>query len=204
MISAKHQSIFVHIPKTGGQSIESVFLKLNGLDWGTRAPLLLRRKEPQEDGPERLAHLTAREYVMLGYIDGESFDRFFKFAFVRNPWDRLASEYRYLKEKIPFAAFVERMLAEDYPDPSRHIKAQVDFLTDEHGKIIVDFVGRFEALAVDFGEVARRLELGRVKLPHRNSSSLFRRSYRNYYDERLREQVRQFYAADIERFNYSF
>ena len=204
MISTKHQSIFVHIPKTGGQSIESVFLKLNGLDWEARAPLLLRRKEPHEGGPERLAHLMAREYVTLRYIDRVSFENFFKFAFVRNPWDRLVSEYRYLKEKVPFAAFVERVLAQDYPDTSRHIRPQLDFLTDEYGKIIVDFIGRFESIAVDFGEVARRLELGRVKLPHRNSSGLFHRSYRCYYDERLRERVGQFYAADVERLNYSF
>jgi hypothetical protein len=204
MISAKHQCIFVHIPKTGGQSIESVFLKLSGLDWESRAPLLLRLKEPHEDGPERLAHLTAREYVALRYIDAESFNSFFKFAFVRNPWDRLVSEYRYLKEQVPFAAFAERVLADDYSDASRHIRPQVEFVTDDGGATIVDFIGRFESIQKDFAEVAHRLGLGRVKLPHRNSSGLFRRGYRHYYDLQLRERVRQFYAADIERFGYSF
>lgn len=225
MISHKHECIFVHVPKTGGQSVETVFLDLHGLTWATREPLLMRPNPDPAKGPARLAHLEAREYVDLGYVDAATFDRYFKFSFVRNPWDRLVSEYRYLgfDGKTPFSTFVKESLAEtdEYSDIARHVCPQIDFLTDAGGKLVVDFVGRFESFNDDFDFVARRLELGDVVLPHQNASQgrtpsrlsrLFagtrgkqgRRPYQGYYDDELRKQVTAFYSRDIERFGYSF
>ena len=85
MYSPKFKTIFVHIPKTGGQSIEHVFFAEHGLTWDTRAPLLMRVKEKGEQGPKRLAHLLAREYVEFGYVAAEDFAAGFKFTVVRNP-----------------------------------------------------------------------------------------------------------------------
>jgi hypothetical protein len=68
------KSIFVHIPKNAGQSIEHVL-----------APLLLTYNNNPELGPPRLAHLKAREYVSCKYLTREQFDDYFKFAFVRDP-----------------------------------------------------------------------------------------------------------------------
>lgn len=226
MISDKHQCVFIHIPKTGGQSVESVFLALNGLSWETRAPLLLRPNEDPARGPERLAHLKAREYVACGHIGRRRFDRYFKFAFVRNPWDRLVSEYRYcqLEDDVPFRAFVEERFGEtdDNRATRRHVIPQVEFLTDERGDFIVDFIGRFEHFQQDFSFVAGKLGLEGAVLPHRNPSkgnkaSRLRRllrpnaaqeqarpTYQSYYDDGLRRRVGDFYAEDIERFTYSF
>lgn len=225
MISHNHECIFVHVPKTGGQSVETVFLELHGLTWATREPLLMRPNPDPAKGPAHLAHLKAREYVDLGYVDAATFDRYFKFSFVRNPWDRLVSEYRYLRldGKTPFSFFVNESLAktDEYSDIARHVCPQIDFLTDAQGKLIVDFVGRFETFADDFDVVARRLGLGGVALPHQNASRgrtpsrlrrLFagtggkdkRRPYQHYYDDELRDRVTGFYSRDIERFGYSF
>jgi hypothetical protein len=96
MISHHHKAIFIHIPKTAGQSIERVFLELIGLNWKRRAPLLLRANDEPSLGPPRLAHLRAHEYVEYCYLPQELFDEYFIFSFVRNPWDRVISFYRYL------------------------------------------------------------------------------------------------------------
>lgn len=175
MISHKFRCIFVHVPKTAGQSIERVFLRLHGLTWETRSPLLLRHNRDRAKGPQRLAHLKAREYVSLGYVQPQDCDQYFKFAFVRNPWDRLVSEYHYNKHlysTITFRRFVEESLSnvDDYSDRSRHITSQVDYVTDEDGRYNVDFIGRFETLADDFAAVARKLCLGSVTLGHYNQS----------------------------------
>jgi hypothetical protein len=230
VISDKHQCIFVHVPKTAGQSIEEFFLDLHGLSWENRAPLLLRQNSDRSKGPQRLAHLTAREYTSLGYIEPEQFDRYFKFSFVRNPWDRLVSEYRFRFEgTITFREFVRRSLAkrDDYSDLTRHVMPQIQFLTDEDGHYALDFVGRFETLEADFIKVADRLGLPRAKLSHRNVSresplasfgrKLYyrilghelkpktkRRPYQDYYDRNLRERVSAYYAEDIERLSYHF
>ncbi|MBV9528576.1 sulfotransferase family 2 domain-containing protein [Sphingomonas sp.] len=227
MISAQHECIFVHIPKTGGQSVETLFLNLLGLTWQTREPLLLKHNFDPAKGPERLGHLRARDYVHHGYVDQAAFDRYYKFGFVRNPWDRLVSEYRYLKleGKVGFADFAEGSLhrADTYWAGGIHIIPQSDYLTDDRGQIIVDFVGRFETLRKDFTSVAERLRID-MPLPHCNSSSHHGRfarlrqlvaggaskaggkgrPYQDYYDLRLRELVGSFYAEDIERFGYRF
>lgn len=219
MISHEHKTVFIHVPKVAGQSVELVFLNLLGMSWEQRAPLVLRHNPDPAKGPERLAHLLAREYVALAYIDQATFDEYFKFAFVRNPWARLVSEYEYRRyEKRPFADFVEAEFAsiDGYSDHSRHIIPQSDYLYDTDGRLLVNYVGRFETIARDFRLVSDTLGLGVDELPRKNVSGmsrfqkLFRRKprekkpYQNYYDAGLRDRVGEFYRQDVERFGYSF
>ena len=79
-----------------------------GLEWETRAPLLLRLNDVPALGPPRLAHLKAHEYVEKKWMTPAQFDEYFKFAFVRNPWDRIASFYRFLgfDRRCSFSRFV--------------------------------------------------------------------------------------------------
>ena len=219
MISHEHKTVFIHVPKVAGQSVELVFLNLLGMRWEQRAPLVLRHNPDPTKGPERLAHLLAREYVPLGYIDQSTFDAYFKFAFVRNPWARLVSEYEYRRyEKRPFAEFVDAEFAsiDDYSDHARHIIPQADYLYDTNGMLLVDYVGRFEMIARDFRHVSDRLGLGVDELPRKNVSGMSRfqkllrrkpkekKPYQDYYDTGLRDRVGEFYQQDVERFGYSF
>lgn len=174
MISHHHKCIFVHIPKTAGQSVEHVFLNLLGLTWETRAPLLLRPNDRPELGPPRLAHLTAQEYVSCRYLPQEMFDQYFKFAFVRNPWSRLVSIYKYLKfdQHIDFKTFVMREFQNHVmTDHFWFARPQSDFLYDANGELLVDFVGRFEQLQDDFSRVCQKIGLPDTELPHVNASS---------------------------------
>ena len=80
MISKTHKTIFVHIPKVAGQSIETMFLEDLGPNWKARHRLLLRKKNTFEKGPKRLAHLTAGQYTEFNYITSEEFNQYFKFV----------------------------------------------------------------------------------------------------------------------------
>lgn len=232
MISDKHWCLFVHVLKTGGQSVELFFLRHYNLDWDNRAPLLLAYNDDRTRGPERLAHLYASEYVPLGYIDAERFRDYYKFAFVRNPWSRLVSEYRYRSygSHYSFKEFVKEDLpaADDYTDAYRHIVPQSDYVLDKAGKSLVDFVGRFETLQKDFERVCEQLGFDDKELPRRNVSpssppSWSQRlrkaglpfigrgsargkqtSYVDYYDAYTRDLVADLYRVDIENFGYEF
>jgi hypothetical protein len=233
VICHPYRCVFVHIPKSAGISIEHVFLGLLGLTWETRAPLLLRHNDDPAKGPPRLAHLTASEYVSLGYLTQQQFDAYFKFSFVRNPWDRLVSEYKYRRYpvRMDFKTYLFRHLpAAGFSDLYTHIIPQSDFLFDGQGRLLVDFVGRYESLQEDFDEVCARIGIPPTPLPHANRSGedrprirtlnglkkLLRRwfwnlerrhtfpHYTQYYDEESREFVARLYRRDIDAFGYSF
>lgn len=210
--------MFVHIPKCAGQSVETFFLHRVGLDWERRAPLLLRPNDVPALGPPRLAHLKAREYVANKWMTPEQFGSYFKFAFVRDPWDRTASFYRFLgyHRRCSFPRFVRRHLpALVVGRKAWFLCPQVEYLHDSDGRLLVDFVGRFETLQQDFRRACAHLGIADAELPHVNSSHAPRsplsrlirpRSvpYRQMYDARTALAVADVYAADVEAFGYEF
>jgi hypothetical protein len=195
-ISHRTKSIFIHIQKTAGDAIETAMRKDD--------PAL----EVDRFGGRR--HLFARE--VQGMVPPEVWAGYYRFAFVRNPWDRLVSWYsmcmqnaqqnkfsQFIRENAPtFADFITKTttgMAE------RTTYNQVDYVTGAGGELIVDFVGRFERLAVDYALVRARLGLTH-DLPHTNTSS--HRAYRDYYSAETKAIVAQRFARDIDRFGYEF
>jgi hypothetical protein len=227
MICEQHRCIFVHIPKAAGQSIEQFFMQRRGLVWGAdQAALYLHDNDDPSKGTEKLSHLSATEYVDCGHISADDYSSYFKFSFVRNPWSRLLSEYLYRNyfHHRSFKHFVlEKQPKPGCSDKYRHVMPQYDMLHDSNGKLLVDYVGRFENLQADFSKVCKRLGITDSALPHRNSSEkesrVRKRRIRNtilrngenckktlddFYDLELREAVAEMYWRDIESFGYQF
>lgn len=230
MLSHEYKCIFVHVPKVAGQSIEHVLLDLHGLTWDERAPLLLRQNSDASLGPPRLAHLKASEYVSCGYITQKLFDSYFKFAFVRNPWSRLVSIYKYMgySEDMPFKKFVFDEILEKGCGANRwFIEPQHEYVFNDKGEQLVDFIGRFEDLQGGFDFVCNQLKIAPTTLPHVNhtfsdkslmlSLKGFVKSispihkkydlpghYSEYYDSETRDLMNRLYAKDIDAFGYVF
>ncbi len=198
LISERIGCIFVHVQKTGGVSIEAV----------------LRRQEsslgvvrPERQGRQ---HMFAREVRTMAAP--QQWDTYYKFAFVRNPWDRLVSWYhmcmqapepnlfaRHVKETSPtFESFVRHTTT---GIALRTTFNQFDYVSDDDGNLIVDFVGRYERLREDFAVVRERLKLDH-DLPHVNRSS--HRNYREYYSDETRDIVAQRFDRDVRHFGYAF
>ena len=227
MICREYKCLFVHIPKSAGQSIEQFFMDRLGLDWDRdREVLHLQGNDDPARGTEKLAHLSAAEYVECGHLSRQEFDGLFKFTFVRNPWTRILSEYRYRNyfHHRSFRDFVlHRMPRPGWDDKYRHVMPQYDMLHDAEGRLLVDFVGRFESLQSDFDRVCERLGIDESRLPHRNPSDKksrdLRRRVRNwiyfngengyrgpddFYDDQTREAVARYSRRDIETFGYDY
>ena len=134
MICRELNCLFVHIPKAAGRSIEAFFMQRLGMDRDNdadRQRLLIIDNPDPDRGTEKLAHLSAAEYLQCGYLTRQEFASFFKFGFVRNPWARLVSEYRYRNylSHRNFKDFVMHKL----PPPGRdnlcrHVITHTDFL----------------------------------------------------------------------------
>lgn len=217
MISKLDNCLFIHIPKVAGQSIESVFLTRAGLTWNERAPFLLRPNKDPKLGPPRLAHLTALEYIELGYLTEKEFAQMYRFSFVRNPWQRILSEYLYRDYKCTFEHFLLRRFPtkkddnyQSSDDLYRHVMPQANFVCDKNGNLLVDFIGRFESLGADFSALSKLITGEELVLPHKNKTkrtwwkSPKPKHYTDYYTDKTEQFVANYYAQDIELFGYIF
>lgn len=214
-ISREQEWIFVHVPKTAGTSIE-VALDVHG-DWRVEDRERLFGRIRSADLVELgsisrfLQHLTLPEVRAVLPASAS----WFSFSFVRNPWDRMVSIHsrpdpqlvsvghsRGLQlDQLSFEAFLDATADLEHA----HLRPQADYVTDGEGRLLVDYLGRFERLEADFEEVCRRLG-STARLTHENRSPGRdrRRDYRSYYDERTRELVAQRYRRDVEAFGYEF
>ena len=191
-----------------------------------REKLLIIDNDDPAKGTEKLSHLSAAEYVQCGHISRQEFSRYYRFSFVRNPWARLVSEYRY-RNFLSHRSFKDFVMNKLPPpgrdDKYRHIMPQTEMLYDKAGSLLVDFVGKFETLQQDFDRVCQQLGFDESSLQHVNSSDkksrelrrtlrnfLYRNgenklpSYVDFYDAETREFVTNLYRVDIENFGYSF
>jgi len=200
MISLQKRFLFVHIPKTAGNSIQSV------LQDYSEDQLVALRKE--QDGIERFGlrnpnykikkHSTLSEYHLA--LGDEQFRSLYKFTCVRNPWDRMVSYY-FTPTQNPetwnqrkFRGIISKAVS--LPDYLRLDNREADPFGN------VDYIMRFESLADDFRAVCATIGISPLTLPKYNRSN--RDHYSKYYDDELRELVRNRFAAEIERFNYAF
>lgn len=192
---ATRQALLIHIPKTAGVAVS---MALFGMDHARHVPWHVWR-----------------------YADAWKFHRYWTFAFVRDPWDRLVSAYSYLKQggwhrgqgewgeidrawadryaTGSFDDFVRHTLRPEMLHSTVHLMPQHYWICDDRGRIRVDWVGRYERLAEDFAAVARRLGVG-ATLPLINASD--RAPFTFYYTEETAAMVGRIYQRDCEIFGY--
>ena len=224
MISHFHKTIFVHIPKTAGQSVEMVFLQDLGLTWKDRHQLHMKYNWNPGRGPQRLAHLYADEYRQLGYVTEEEFAGYTRFSIVRHPYDRAVSEFRFRcshpgfpmgyvrrfapwprgrgKGRLDFSRFLGSTGGSEYFDKTRHLVPQTRFLTDSAGELLVDPVLRFETLADDISPVFQKIFGGDRKLPEVNRTSAEAGFTKNDLTREHKDLIFEMYRDDFERFGY--
>lgn len=187
----EHAAIFIHIPKSGGLSVKRSL------------------------GIARTGHA---DYVSFRAASPRKCREYFKFAFVRNPWDRLLSAYSFLKAGgIPrwdaglnarlmdgvtgFEQFVLERLELPEVRNALHFQPQLRFISDESGMPKMDFVGRVETIEADFGFICTRLGIS-APLQRLNQSS--HPPYQSAYTPAMRDVAASVYARDIELFGYRF
>ena len=211
MISYEHECIFVHIPKTGGTSIENMIWTQSERNVRHLCQGLVDsfNNKYQSGGLQHLLSWQIREEIGV-----EFFDKCFKFSVVRNPWDKAVSQYEYMKEREDLRDFIGMKRNEEFRTYRELIQTkthvqwehQYRFVFDENGEQLVDYLGRFENFNEEVEFIMTRLGLDRGmfgfkrKIPHAKKSN--RRHVSSYYDKESFEMVREYYKMDVELFNY--
>jgi hypothetical protein len=209
IVSHKHRFIFLKTRKTAGTSLEialsrhcgpdDIITPISDEDEALRSELGGRGPQNCEPVPGRRAfnHMSASAARRL--LGQEVWDGYFKFAVERNPWDQVASSYRYSNRRpewsVPFGTFVRSHRLEKLAK-NQHIYRL-------RGQVAVDRVCLFESLVPDIAEVCELVGLPSLELPHAKSSP-DRGHYRELYEPSDVEVVRKVFADTIDTFGYEF
>ena len=202
-ISHEHKCIFVHIPKAGGTSIEFALdmrRKDHNTFFGFADPDYVKKHALSSNF---LQHLKLQELSSL--LPAKVFSNYFKFAFVRNPWDRVLSNYFDKTHSIPFGyqnVSFEKFVYKLKDIHDTHVQPQCRFLIDQDNNIGVDFVGKYENLNKDWEKVCDKLGIKNRGLPYKYCN--IRKHYVSYYTKKTRKIVAETYHEDIDLFKYTF
>jgi hypothetical protein len=205
IISHLHRYIFAAIPKTGTHSVRQALRLHLGADDLEQVGLFVRKRFPfAEFADIRHGHISLKQ--VRPCLEEGRFEDYYKFAFVRNPYDRFVSYCAFMsRETGQFATnatgFMKHVLFQMRPEDHVLFQPQYSFLVDENGQLLSDFVGRVEEMQAGYDAVCRHVGLPGARLEVVNAST--RGDYRRYYDDELRQGVREYYRRDFELFGYS-
>jgi hypothetical protein len=195
-ISHKHKFISISIPKTGSTSVRHALDKFSD-------------QKSVSNGHDTFYHHStySRLRERLDYIDD-----YFVFAFVRNPWDRVVSQWHYMNNyaqsgsEINYKKHCNKVLKsiDSFSQfaKSKHTIGQCMNWVQHQNSVAVNYVGKMETIQYDFDIICDKLNLPRQVVPHHNKTN--KKDYSEYYDDETREIVAQKYAKDIEQFSYKF
>jgi len=195
-VKPKQRGIFVHIPRAAGTTVSRHIWP-----WASRM---------------FLAHATAS--FVRDNIGKRQWDKYFTFAFVRNPWERIVSYYLLYREYTQYNKIDRRISFDDFLEHdslimgsfgyngwllSEEMWSQKIFITNhlDSKEIIVDFIGKFEDFDKDFGFVCDKLEINK-NWRKKNANSKY--DYRDYYTDETRKLIEKRCRWEIEKFGYEY
>ncbi len=206
IISHTQRYIFFAIPKTGTHAIRRALRPHLDKHGQEQVGLFVSKSLPwPEIAAIKHGHITAQQIRPV--LGADAFDAYFKFAFVRNPFDRFVSYCAFMaRSNGLFAAnprsHMRAILTQTQPFDHILFRPQSEFVTDANGRLMVDYIGRVENLQADYDCICDRIGVPRSALERVNESS--HRDYRDYYDPELISLVTNLYRADLELFDYAF
>lgn len=180
----------------GARNYQKLFYEFNAKDW---ARLFLRRKKP----------IKFREHIeakALKEIIGENvWNNYFKFSIERNPWDKAISQYYYKKSKTGQNFTFKEFLLQQ---PEKAFSITNYDIYSINGKIITDYMIRYEKLEEQLSEVGRLIGLPEplsIKgITAKGNIRKDRRPYTDFIGEEEREIIDNICRREIEEFGYDF
>lgn len=224
-------SLFIHIPKTAGMTVFSNVLNLDrSFGWflgdSTKKGEDVELKKMKTSGGVMLGHISYKEALKENILNKDFFNHSFKFCFVRNPYARLVSLYKYHKIKINldllFNEFVE-LLYQEYklkripPVGLYNIKTfdkksnlyHKEIYGNQYNQMIdwipcnIGYIGRIENFDHDMNNILQILGYHGTPYISPKINTTKEDDYVQYYlNKKIKDYVSEMYKDDIKRFGY--
>lgn len=207
IVSHRHRFIFVAVPKTGTHAVRRALREHLGEGDLEQVGLFVDKRFPWDElAAIRHGHLSLRQ--VRPYVGENACAAYFKFAFVRNPFDRFVSYCAFmLRETDIFRQrpqqAMRHFLFERPPEGHILFQPQARLLVDDDGAtLLTDCIGRVEDMQQSYDAICARIGIVPHQLSRVNASA--HGDYRRYYDQTLIDAVAERYAQDLDLFGYSF
>ena len=197
LVSDSHKFILFHYPKTGGSSMTEML--------GPYLTPHIRMPAVKFMGWQSIHHydsvqhsrITDCIYAAENQAGVPRFPKeYSKASFVRNPYSLVVSAW---DGKMSFQDFVTKELSTRKAFISQWTQHQ--YLSNDRGNILVDFIGRYEHLEIDWQKFCYFTRLPKLKLSNLNTSD--KGDYRQYYNEQTYRIVNKIFKNDFNFFKYS-
>ena len=211
-VSHKHKFIFFAVPRTGSTTVRAVLDPFSDLK--------SRHITEIDDDAPFYHHISPAEARVIFQQRGWDFESYYRFCFVRNPFDRATSLFHHriktqdvstwqrfmTRQKVRFLRKrVFNMYVDQHIVQWGRLEAPVsEFVQSDDGTVLVDQIFPFEHLKKSLQTVFTHMDLpaSRLSIPHKNQSD--RSHYRQYYNEDSKTKVAEVYSEDIKEYGYSF
>lgn len=204
LISHIHKIVFIAVPKTASVAIR------DSLEEYIETPASMDYNSPF------YLHNTAKSLKQYFIKNKWNWDEYFKFAFVRNPWDRVVSAYnyrmQYLKKDGDYnrkfkdhCVYINKLgnfdkIVESHLDLI--IEPQLNWILDDNKQNLLNYIGRYENLQQDFDIICEKVHIPKRTLRHMNGN--VHKNYSKWYNQKSLKIVQEKFKEEIEMFNYKF
>jgi hypothetical protein len=197
-ISHENKWIFFATPRSGSTTATAALDKYSDI-----ASVNISERKKYNNPFYR--HMTAKEAQEIFIQKKWQFDEYFKFAGVRNPWDRAVSLYQHAVQILRMRVPAFKTWALELEPQNRNplmFDGVLNRYSDENNQYCLQYIIRFENLQEDFNVACDKIGIPQQSLPHHNKTK--HKHYTEYYDDETRQIVAKKYAKDIEYFGYKF
>jgi chondroitin 4-sulfotransferase 11 len=207
-----YKAIYILVPKAGTSSMKKVCIDLCNISTECK-----------------IVHQAPLPYISMLEAQKPKYSSYFKFTFIRDPWDRLVScyedkindkstsygggyfpsfhKYNNITKDMSFKEFVQAV--SEIPDKksNTHFISQYFLLTlgtNNEKQLFPDYIGRLESIEQDFDNIKKVLGVENQTLHHIHRLAVDKSTYRNYYNTKTKQLTYSRYYNDIVKFNYPF
>ena len=201
LISHRLKFLIIGIPKTASNSHRISLNKYVDVWAGSKKSTL---QDPEKFYQHDTLPVIKDKFILHGW----NINEYFKYAIIRNPWQRYASYYMWAKSNKKEMPNLNHIFSIHNSQPHKILEifinnniSQDNYLLVDN-KEFVDYIARLETINEDFEKLCDHLNIDQIHLSHKNKSEQY--DYRDLYNQELIDLVYHKEKYIIEKYNYSF